>query len=138
MFRVQSLGASQVCRPDGSPIHFRSRKHLALLVYLALTGPRLSRRERLVGLLWPDDDEARARHSLSQSLYALKRLLGEEVVEVRSEEVQIGAERWAVRVSARGAVGSRQWPYSSFFRSLFAHSRIALRHTANASLCPSA
>lgn len=96
MFRVQSLGASQVCRPDGRPVRFRSRKHLALLVYLALTGPRQQRRERLVGLLWPEDDEARARHSLSQSLYALKGLFGEEVVEVRSEEVQIGAGRPAV------------------------------------------
>src|SRR5690349_16594558 len=35
-------------------------------------------RDALVGLLWPDVDEARARAALSQALYALKRDTGED------------------------------------------------------------
>lgn len=96
MFRVETLGSSGVSRSDGSQVLFRSRKHFALLVHLAISGPRAHRRERLVGLLWPEDGDARARHSLSQALYALRRLFGEEVVEVRGEEVQIGSGRPAV------------------------------------------
>src|SRR2546422_8157660 len=52
------------------------RKHLALLVYLARS-PRKSRtREHLVGLLWSDRDEKQARHSLSEALRVLRRVLG--------------------------------------------------------------
>jgi DNA-binding SARP family transcriptional activator len=35
-------------------------------------------RERLIGLLWSDRDEAQARHVLAQSLYALRKDLGAE------------------------------------------------------------
>ncbi len=96
MFRVDCLGAACVRTPKGERVHFRSRKHFALLVHLALSAPRAHRRERWVGLLWPEDGESRARHSLSQSLYALRGLLGENAVAVRGEELQLGSVPLAV------------------------------------------
>src|SRR5690348_14504346 len=49
------------------------RRRLVLLAALAAAGPKGLSRDALVGLLWPEVDEARARAALSQALYALKR-----------------------------------------------------------------
>jgi len=52
------------------------RRRLGLLAVLAASGGRGLTRDKLVGLLWPEVDEARARSALSQALYALKRDTG--------------------------------------------------------------
>lgn len=46
----------------------------ALSLYLALE--RGATRDELAALLWPERDADRARHSLSQTLYELRRQLG--------------------------------------------------------------
>jgi DNA-binding SARP family transcriptional activator len=60
----------------GGPRPYR----LALLAILASRGPRGQTRERVLAILWPDSNEARGRHALSQTLYALRQDLGFEVV----------------------------------------------------------
>src|SRR5436309_240964 len=68
------------------------RKHLALLVYLARS-PRKSRtREHLVGLLWSDRDETQARHSLSEALRVLRRVLGDAGVQADVDQVRLAAD----------------------------------------------
>jgi predicted ATPase/DNA-binding SARP family transcriptional activator len=52
------------------------RRRLVLLAALAAAGQKGMSRDALVGLLWPEVDEARARAALSQALYALKRDTG--------------------------------------------------------------
>ena len=54
------------------------RRRLAVLAVLAAAGGRGITRDKLVGLLWPEVDETRARAALSQSVYALKRDTGED------------------------------------------------------------
>ena len=54
------------------------RRRLAVLAVLAASGTRGITRDKLVGLLWPEVDETRARAALSQSVYALKRDTGED------------------------------------------------------------
>ena len=51
-------------------------RRLALLAILAATGARGITREKLLGILWPEKDEEQARHTLSQTLYLLKREAG--------------------------------------------------------------
>ncbi|NJM07367.1 SARP family transcriptional regulator, partial [Candidatus Gracilibacteria bacterium] len=68
------LGATSI-RCNGRPLVFGYDKVLALLIYLAVEGERLHRRSTLVGLLWPEQDEQAARHSLSQALWHLRRAL---------------------------------------------------------------
>lgn len=48
-------------------------RRLALLAIIAAAGSRGVTRERLLGLLWPEVEEEQARHTLSQTLYALRR-----------------------------------------------------------------
>src|SRR5438105_8902451 len=59
---------------DGGPAppEVLRRKHLALLVYLALSPDRRRTRAHLVGVLWPETGEAQARHSLNEAIRRLR------------------------------------------------------------------
>lgn len=60
---------------DDAPLQVDTRKAVALLAYLAVTGTA-HRRERLAALLWPDADPPRARGALRRTLSALRAGLG--------------------------------------------------------------
>ena len=56
-------------------------KAIALLVYLALAKPRgLHRRDRIVGLFWPELDQEHARGSLRKTLHRVRQSLGEDAI----------------------------------------------------------
>ena len=81
MLRLRALGGLALER-DGTSIEAASgrRRALALLVQLAVAGPRGISRAKLVHRLWADSDEERARNVLAQTLHKLKRDLAGEVV----------------------------------------------------------
>ncbi len=80
MFRLKTLGSTLIEGPNGVLTGAASqRRRLALLALVAAGRGGISR-DRLVGLLWPESDEERARHALSQLIYALRRDLGADVV----------------------------------------------------------
>lgn len=61
-------------------------KRLALLLYLALAEPMgFHARDRLLRLLWPEADDASARHSLRNALHALRNALGDGAIVTRGE-----------------------------------------------------
>ena len=60
-------------------------------------------RQRLMGLLWPEQSEEAARHSLSESLYLLRRELG-GVLAARGSDVVLDPAGVAV-VSGGGGGG---------------------------------
>lgn len=57
----------------GGGIRLPTRKAEALLAFLALPAGRPHRRDALMGLLWGDRAERQARHSLSQTLFSLRK-----------------------------------------------------------------
>jgi DNA-binding SARP family transcriptional activator len=62
-------------------------KSVALLAYLALSPDgRFQRRDRLVGLLWPDLDQSHARAALRKTLHELRLALGSDVLAVRGND----------------------------------------------------
>ena len=61
---LRCLGQPVLFAPTGEPIRFRTRKHLALLVYIAVDA-RSHRRDRLAELFWPKVSGIEARHSLA-------------------------------------------------------------------------
>jgi predicted ATPase/DNA-binding SARP family transcriptional activator len=69
--RLAVLGPPRV-ELDGAAVEVDTRKAIALLVYLAVTGERHGR-EALAGLLWPDYDDAHARAALRRTLSALSK-----------------------------------------------------------------
>jgi DNA-binding SARP family transcriptional activator/tetratricopeptide (TPR) repeat protein len=64
-----------VVKRDGAPVTFDTRKAIALLALLAVTG-REHTREQVADLLWPDADEARARGSLRRTLSVAAAAVG--------------------------------------------------------------
>jgi DNA-binding SARP family transcriptional activator/Tol biopolymer transport system component len=65
-------------------------KRLALLAYLAVATPRgFHRRDKIVGLFWPELDAAHARNALSQALHVLRGALGEGAIVTRGDEIRI-------------------------------------------------
>ncbi|MDH3296723.1 MAG: AAA family ATPase [Gemmatimonadota bacterium] len=75
MIYLRALGGLSLLDDRGRNIHLRSKKHLALLVYLASGARRTYDRSHLARLFWTTA-EAQARHSLSQAVYDLTQRLG--------------------------------------------------------------
>ena len=65
------------------------RKHLAS-AHLSGPFPGMTRsREHLLGLLWPDKDDAKARHSLNEALRRLRVSLGSERIITETDSVRL-------------------------------------------------
>ena len=83
-----------------APLSFGYEKVRALLVFLAVERDRAHRRAMLADMLWPDKDEASARHSLSQALFRLRQALagdlGASLLLVTRDTVRLnpGAQIW--------------------------------------------
>jgi DNA-binding SARP family transcriptional activator len=68
---------------------------LALLAYLALGMPATRRRERVLGLFWPECSGEQARHRLRQVLYVLRGELGRDaLVASGREEIGLNPDRF--------------------------------------------
>lgn len=62
-------------------------KVVALLALLALApGGAFTRRDRIVGLLWPELDQSHARTALRKAVHLARSMLGEEVIVSRGDE----------------------------------------------------
>lgn len=72
---LKLLGYFELRRADGPPLALPTRKAQALLAYLAAQTGRPLSRDTLTALLWPDRGEKQARHSLTQTLYTLRKAL---------------------------------------------------------------
>ena len=70
---IYLLGAPRI-EHDGQPVEPDTRKAIALLAYLAVTGKRHTR-DALATLLWPEFDQIRGRAALRRTLSALKSAL---------------------------------------------------------------
>ena len=67
-------------------------RRLAVLALLAVAGDRGVTREQILTYLWPDNDEERGRHALTQALYALRRDLGSEELFLGQQELRLNAD----------------------------------------------
>ncbi|MGQ0814708.1 MAG: AAA family ATPase [Gemmatimonadota bacterium] len=71
-YRIRLLGRPALLDDKGHPIGtVAPGKNLALLCYLAISGE--ASREQLVGLLWGEMEEARARNAFRQALHRLRQ-----------------------------------------------------------------
>lgn len=62
-------------------------KAIALLALLAVPSlDRFVRRDAIVGLLWPELDQTRARSALRKTIHVLRRALGADVIVSRGDE----------------------------------------------------
>lgn len=91
----------------GRRIALQSRKAEALLGYLALSAKQRESRERIVGLLWSETDESKARASLRQVLKNLRSVLDELGFEgFSTDHTDVSLEADAVDLDVRSIVAS--------------------------------
>lgn len=90
--RLQTLG-DLALYASGRRLGEARRKPLALLAYLAAEAPGSVNREKAAGLLWPESAPERGRHTLTQTIYALRR---EADVALVSGSSQLALSRTAV------------------------------------------
>src|SRR5687767_1231320 len=88
MNRLRTLGTLDLV--DESANELRSilaqPKRAALLAYLAVTSARgPQRRDTIVALFWPEQDDDHARRALSQAVHFLRRSLGAEALISRND-----------------------------------------------------
>ncbi|HEX6370295.1 MAG TPA: BTAD domain-containing putative transcriptional regulator [Longimicrobium sp.] len=90
MFVLKVLGGAALER-GGVPVTGRAvhRRRLALLALLASARGRMVRRERLIGYLWPEHPGDAARHLLSESLYILRKAVGEDMFVSAGDELAL-------------------------------------------------
>jgi DNA-binding SARP family transcriptional activator/predicted Zn-dependent protease/TolB-like protein len=91
-FRLITLGRLALLSPDGADesVGVRRRK-LTLLAVLALSDRPYSR-DALTEMFWGDEDDERARHSLSDALSHFRRLLGRDAIAHRRSDVMLSED----------------------------------------------
>jgi len=68
-------------------------RRLAVLALLARAGRPGITREKILALLWPDEPEERARRSLNQAVYSLRRDLGDEDALLGAKDLRLNLDR---------------------------------------------
>ena len=89
MHTLRMLGGVGLTDAEGREAQglLRQPKHVALLVYLALPRPGTwHRRDSVLGVLWPEHEQARARTTLRSALYTLRGHLAKGTVAARGDD----------------------------------------------------
>src|SRR5207247_2487180 len=100
----------------GEQIKFRTRKHFALLIRLAVEAGRRFTRDYLMDLLWGDAPTHLARHSLAQALSVLTETVGREHLVVQRAPVAPAEDAVRGLIEARAWVGDRTNALKAFAR----------------------
>ena len=121
MLLLELLGTLSL-RDDARPVPVsaQQKRPLGLLGILAMGGSRGLTRDRIEAYLWPETPSALARHSLDQTVYAIRNALGSDCIlasgrELRLNPDSIRVDAWtfdeAIRASEwAAAVGCYQGP----------------------------
>ena len=86
-FQLRCLGGPSLLSAAGEQVRFRTRKHFALLVRLALEPGKRFTRDYLTDLLWPNAAPRLANHSLAQGLSVIKAKVSREAVLIQRATV---------------------------------------------------
>src|SRR6266566_201716 len=92
------------------PVSAQQRRSLGLLAILALAGRQGFPRDRIEAYLWPESSAPLARHSLDQTVYAIRHALGSDFILSTGRELRLNPD--LVQVDAwefEEAIRARQW-----------------------------
>src|SRR4029078_6606129 len=109
--RLLLLGPVSLTGPTDSLLRRASQQRRMALLALVASSPDASiSRDRLLGLLWPDRDERTARHLLADSLYILRRTLGDPAITASGEALRLSRDvLWTDVAAFQSAVTEKRW-----------------------------
>ena len=92
-FSLSLLGGAALVGPEG-PLTgpATQRRRIALLALLATAPGQRASRDKLIAVLWPEHETERARHLLSESIYVLRKALGEDAVVAAGDDLTLAHE----------------------------------------------
>lgn len=106
MIEFQLLGCLDIRGPDiSSNARVRRRHPMALLALVAAAAPQAVGRDRIMAFLWPDSDADRASNSVRQTLFRLRRDLGENLFlpetanGIQLDAANLQVDLWAFRAA---------------------------------------
>ena len=103
MIHLQLLGSIDLRGPGDHELRavLAQPKRLALLAYLGAASPiGPHRRDTLLALFWPENDQEHARSALSQAVRFLRRALGEAAIVSRTNE-ELALDETLISVDVR-------------------------------------
>ena len=111
MFVLELLGTLSLRGDAGPvPVSAQQKRPLGLLAILGLGGTQGRSRDRIETYLWPESTGALARHSLDQTVYAIRHALGSDVILSTGPELRLNPELVEVDVwKFEDAIRARQW-----------------------------
>src|SRR5690349_410730 len=92
------------------PVSAQQKRSLGLLAILALAGKQGFPRDRIEAYLWPESSAPLARHSLDQTVYAIRHALGSDFILASGRELRLNPH--LVQVDAwefEEAIRARPW-----------------------------
>ena len=93
MFELRLFGAPEITGPDGRLTgRPAQRRRIALLAVLALSRHRTVSRDTLVAMFWPRSEAERARHNLADTIYVLRKALGEDSLVSIGDDLTLSAD----------------------------------------------
>jgi DNA-binding SARP family transcriptional activator/predicted negative regulator of RcsB-dependent stress response len=90
--KLSFLGPATFSR-RGQPVDLQSAKAVALLAYLAVTRTAHTR-EHVFDLLWPDSLPEAARKNLRNTLWALRKALGDDLLQTEADRLALAPAVW--------------------------------------------
>ncbi|MEX2282593.1 MAG: tetratricopeptide repeat protein [Gemmatimonadota bacterium] len=94
MFSLKLFGGAIVEGPQGQVRgRLGQKRRIALLATLAVARGRPLSRDKLLALFWPDADEERARHSLADAAYHVRKALGDDALISAGDDLLLNTER---------------------------------------------
>jgi DNA-binding SARP family transcriptional activator len=111
MFVLELLGRLSLRGDTGPvPIPAQQKRPLGLLAILALGGVHGRSRDQIEVYLWPESSGALARHSLDQTVYAIRHALGNDLILSTGRELRLNPDLVEVDVwKFEAAIRARQW-----------------------------
>ncbi|HVO41341.1 MAG TPA: AAA family ATPase [Aggregatilineales bacterium] len=103
MIQFYFLGAPHF-EHEGRRVHLTSAKAVALLAYLALN-EKPQARDHLLSLLWAESADEAARKNLRNTLWAIRKAFGDEVIARNNDRIRLNEALWVdVREFEAGAI----------------------------------
>jgi len=90
MIHLHTLGPLDVTIDGGPPpAELLWKKNIGLLLYLARAPRQRCTREQLIGLLWPDKEDAAARQSMREAVRVVRLSVGEQRISTTGDMIQL-------------------------------------------------
>ena len=106
--KLYFLGTPRIELAD-EPVAMDTRKAVAMLAYLALSGDRQTR-DSLAALLWSEFDDVRAKAALRRTLSTLKTTVGADCLFISREALGLETDSvWCDVAQFQGAVQQGDW-----------------------------